>query len=381
MAVAKEIQPDSYQMSEDGAGGVTLHLQNRLDASNASEIIKRFDRLLRKKVKTSLEVDLTRVTYLDDFGALVLVELKNLTLKNGARFELKNVSDRIQDTLSLIDFDSFIRTTVIKKTRSSDVLTRLGDGTVNVAADLKYLISFIGSVCLAMLYALIHPRYLRKEDTLLNMQKIGVDAVPIVGLICFLLGLILAFMSSIQLRQFGADIYVASLVSLALVRELGPVMTAIIVAGRSGSAFAAEIGTMKVSEEVDALYTMGFEPALFLVVPKVLAALIVVPILTIFADLFGLLGSLTVGVFLLDLSPSAYMAQSLKFLFMTDLYWSFFKSGVFALLITWVGCLRGFQVRGGAASVGQATTSAVVSSLFLIIMSDSIFAVIRVYWG
>ena len=381
MAVAKEIQPDSYQMSEDGAGGVTLHLQNRLDASNASEIIKRFDRLLRKKVKTSLEVDLTRVTYLDDFGALVLVELKNLTLKNGARFELKNVSDRIQDTLSLIDFDSFIRTTVIKKTRSSDVLTRLGDGTVNVAADLKYLISFIGSVCLAMLYALIHPRSLRKEDTLLNMQKIGVDAVPIVGLICFLLGLILAFMSSIQLRQFGADIYVASLVSLALVRELGPVMTAIIVAGRSGSAFAAEIGTMKVSEEVDALYTMGFEPALFLVVPKVLAALIVVPILTIFADLFGLLGSLTVGVFLLDLSPSAYMAQSLKFLFMTDLYWSFFKSGVFALLITWVGCLRGFQVRGGAASVGQATTSAVVSSLFLIIMSDSIFAVIRVYWG
>ncbi|MEE9555687.1 MAG: ABC transporter permease, partial [Candidatus Adiutricales bacterium] len=309
------------------------------------------------------------------------VELKNLTLKNGGRFELKNVSDRIQGTLSLIDFDSFSGTTAIKKIRSSDLLTRLGDGTVKVAADLKYLISFFGSVCLAMLYALIHPRSLRKEDTLLNMQKIGVDAVPIVGLICFLLGLILAFMSSIQLRQFGADIYVASLVSLALVRELGPVMTAIIVAGRSGSAFAAEIGCMKVSEEVDALYTMGFEPALFLVVPKVLAALIVVPLLTLFADLFGLLGSLAVGVFLLKLSPNAYMDQSIRFLSMTDLYWSFFKSGVFALLITWIGCLRGFQVKGGAASVGQASTSAVVSSLFLIIMTDSIFAVIRVYWG
>lgn len=381
MAVAKETQPDSYLIAEDGAGGVTLHLQNRLDASNASEMIKQFNRLLRKRVSTSLKVDLAKVTYLDDFGALVLVELKILTLKNGGRFELKNVSDRIQDTLSLIDFDSFTRSTGIKKTRSSDLLTRLGDGTVKVAADLKYLISFIGSVCLATIYALIHPRRLRKEDVVLNMQKIGVDAVPIVGLILFLLGLILAFMSSIQLRQFGADIYVASLVSLALVRELGPVMTAIIVAGRSGSAFAAEIGTMKVSEEVDALYTMGFEPALFLVVPKVLAALIVVPLLTIFADLFGLLGSLTVGVFLLKLSPNAYIDQSIRFLSMTDLYWTFFKSGVFALLITWVGCLRGFQVRGGAASVGQATTSAVVSGLFLIIMSDSFFAVVRVYWG
>lgn len=381
MAVAKETQPDSYLIAEDGAGGVTLHLQNRLDASNASEMIKQFNRLLRKRVSASLKVDLAKVTYLDDFGALVLVELKNLTLKNGGRFELKNVSDRIQDTLSLIDFDSFTRSTGIKKNRSSDLLTRLGDGTVKVAADLKYLISFIGSVCLATLYALIHPRHLRKEDIVLNMQKIGVDAVPIVGLILFLLGLILAFMSSIQLRQFGADIYVASLVSLALVRELGPVMTAIIVAGRSGSAFAAEIGTMKVSEEVDALYTMGFEPALFLVVPKILAALIVVPLLTIFADLFGLLGSLTVGVFLLKLSPNAYIDQSIRFLSMTDLYWTFFKSGVFALLITWVGCLRGFQVKGGAASVGQATTSAVVSGLFLIIMSDSFFAVVRVYWG
>lgn len=381
MAVAKETQPDSYLIAEDGAGGVTLQLQNRLDVSNASEMIKQLNRLLRQKVSASLKVDLAGVIYLDDFGALVLVELKNLTLKNGGRFELKNVSDRIQGTLSLIDFDSFSGTTAIKKIRSSDLLTRLGDGTVKVAADLKYLISFIGSVCLAMLYALIHPRSLRKEDTLLNMQKIGVDAVPIVGLICFLLGLILAFMSSIQLRQFGADIYVASLVSLALVRELGPVMTAIIVAGRSGSAFAAEIGCMKVSEEVDALYTMGFEPALFLVVPKVLAALIVVPLLTLFADLFGLLGSLAVGVFLLKLSPNAYMDQSIRFLSMTDLYWSFFKSGVFALLITWIGCLRGFQVKGGAASVGQASTSAVVSSLFLIIMTDSIFAVIRVYWG
>jgi len=381
MTIAKETQADSYLMSDDGAGAVNLYLQNRLDAFNAGEMIRQLTRALKGKRLSSLVVDLDRVSYLDDFGALVLVELKKLTLRDGGYFELTNVNSKIEETLALIDFDSFNRATTIKKTRHPHMFTRLGDGTVRVAADSKFLISFIGSVCLALLYALFHPRSLRKEDTLLNMQKIGVDALLIVGLISFLLGLILAFMSSIQLRQFGADIYVASLVSLAMVRELGPVMTAIIVAGRSGSAFAAEIGTMKVSEEVDALYTMGFEPALFLVVPKVLAALIVVPMLTLFSDLFGLLGSLAVGVFLLNLSPNAYMEQSIRFLTLTDLYWSFIKSGSFALLITWIGCLRGFQVRGGAASVGQATTSAVVSGLFLIIMTDSIFAVIRVYWG
>ncbi|MGD8389607.1 MAG: ABC transporter permease, partial [Desulfobacteraceae bacterium] len=188
-------------------------------------------------------------------------------------------------------------------------------------------------------------------------------------------------MSSVQLKQFGADIYVASLVSVAMVRELGPVMTAIIVAGRSGSSFAAEIGTMKVSEEVDALFTMGFDPTRFLVVPKMIASAVMVPFLTLFADLFAILGGMMVGVLMLDLTPNAYLTETVRFLELRDLVWSFVKSASFALLIAWIGCLRGFQVRGGADSVGRATTSAVVSSLFLIILADSMFAVIRVYWG
>jgi phospholipid/cholesterol/gamma-HCH transport system permease protein len=158
-------------------------------------------------------------------------------------------------------------------------------------------------------------------------------------------------------------------------------MTAIIVAGRSGSAFAAEIGTMKVSEEVDALYTMGFDPTRFLVIPKLIASVIVVPLLTLFSDLFAILGGLLMGIAMLDLTANAYMAQTIKTLTLFDVFWGFLKGGIFALLIAWIGCLRGFQVRGGAASVGQATTSAVVSSIFLIILTDSIFAVILRYWG
>ena len=257
---------------------------------------------------------------------------------------------------------------------------RLGEGAFRQASDLRFILSFIGSVCLAVIHIIRHPKSLRANDTISEMEKIGVDALPIVCLISFLMGLIIAFMSSVQLRQFGANIYVASLVSLAMVRELGPIMTAIIVAGRSGSAFAAEIGTMKISEEIDALFTMGFEPTRFLVLPKLVAALITVPILALFSNIFAIMGGLVVGVFMLDLTTNSYITQTIKTLTIFDISLGFFKSGVFALLIALVGCLRGFQVRGGAAAVGQATTSAVVSSIFLIILSDAVFAVILRYW-
>jgi len=212
------------------------------------------------------------------------------------------------------------------------------------------------------------------------MEKTGVNALPIVGLISFLLGLVIAFMSSLQLQQFGANIYVASLVSVAMVSELGPIMTAIVVAGRSGSAFAAEIGTMKISEEIDALVTMGFDPTLFIVVPRIIASIIVVPLLTLFSDLFAIAGGLVVGVFMLDLTMNSYINQTLKTLTLFEVSWGLTKSVVFATLIAWIGCLRGFQTRGGADAVGNAATSAVVSSIFLIILFDSIFAVFRSFW-
>jgi phospholipid/cholesterol/gamma-HCH transport system permease protein len=201
-----------------------------------------------------------------------------------------------------------------------------------------------------------------------------------VGLISFLLGLVIAFTSSIQLQQFGANIYVASLVAFAMVSELGPIMTAIIVAGRSGSAYAAEIATMKISEEIDALKAMGFNPALFLAIPRIIAAVIVVPLLTIFSDIFAVAGGLIVGVFILDLTPSSYISKTIEALTLFEVMWGLSKSVVFAVLIAWIGCLRGFQARGGAASVGNAATSAVVSSIFLIILFDSIFAITRSYW-
>ncbi len=367
-----------YEVSESNDGVMTLHLQGSMDSSSASRMIEVLTSLVKDRFPSSLTVDLEKVTYLDDFGALVILELKNMMAGVGGHFDLKNASE---ESLYVLDFDSSAESILSTRMHPPNVLIRLGEGVFRQASDLKYLISFIGSVILSLIHVCLRPKSLRINDTYHYMQKTGVDALPIVGLISFLLGLIMAFMSSVQLQQFGANIYVASLVSLAMTRELGPVMTAIIVAGRSGSAFAAEIGTMKISEEVDALFTMGFEPTRFLVLPKLIAAVIVVPLLTLFSDLFAIMGGLLVGVFMLNLTASAYIAQTFKTLTVFDIFFGFAKGGVFGLIIAWIGCLRGFQVRGGAASVGQATTSAVVSSMFLVILTDSIFAVVLSYWG
>lgn len=370
-----------YEISERNDGGITIHFHGSMDVSTATPMIRDLDNLLKERPPVSLTVDLGGVSYLDDFGALVLTELKHMLPPQRADFQLINATDKVTEMLSALNLDALEKPrTFVKKPRPR-MFDRLGEGTLRFVGEMRYMISFIGSVCLALLHVCLNPRKLRVDDTFLYMEKTGVDALPIVGLISFLLGLIMAFMSAVQLQQFGANIYVASLVSLAMVRELGPIMTAIIVAGRSGSAFAAEIGTMKISEEVDALFTMGFDPTRFLVVPKVIAAVIVVPLLTLFSDLFAIAGGLVVGVFMLDLTASAYIAQTLKTLSLFDVCWGFLKSGVFALLIAWIGCFKGFRVHGGAAAVGQATTSSVVSSIFLIILSDSVFAVILRYWG
>jgi phospholipid/cholesterol/gamma-HCH transport system permease protein len=211
------------------------------------------------------------------------------------------------------------------------------------------------------------------------MKRAGMEGLPIVGLISLLLGLIMAFMASLQLRMFGANLYVASLVSIALVKELGPIMTAILFAGRSGSAFSAEIGTMLVNEEIAALSTMGFEPIRFLVVPKVIASILVVPILTLYADLLGILGGLFVGIAGMDLTVQSYLQQTRESLEVFDVVTSLFKSMCFAVMIAGISCHHGFQAKGGAEAVGTATTAAVVSSIFLIIITDSAFAIMLHY--
>jgi phospholipid/cholesterol/gamma-HCH transport system permease protein len=302
------------------------------------------------------------------------VELEQEAQARAIPFRLINTSEEFQRVLGIIDRKS-LTTPPLKVEEKSGLVERVGGATLTGIDDLVQVTTFVGDLILSLISSLLHPRTVRWGEVGFYMKRAGVDALPILGLLSFLLGMVMAFMSSLQLKQFGATLYVSSLVGIAMVQELGPLLTAIMVAGRSGSAFAAEIGTMMVNEEVDAITVMGFDPIKFLAVPKVLASVIVVPLLAIFAMLFGILGGLVIGVLLLDITMYSYINETRKALALFDLISSLVKSAVFAAIVAGIGCQRGFQVRGGAEAVGAQTTSAVVAGIFLIIVVDSVFAV------
>jgi len=359
--------------------GETLAVAGRLTTSGIRSFLRETAPVFAAASQIPLTLDLSSLVQIDSAGALALLELEEAARAGSRPFRMIGASREIQGVMDLIDLDAQALPVLQADKGSVSVLERLG-GTFGVLGrDFIEVMTFLGELITALSYCLFHPRSIRYGDVVYYMKKAGAEALPIVGLISLLIGLIMAFMSSLQLKQFGANIYVASLVSISIVKELGPMMTAIIVAGRSGSAFAAEIGTMMVNEEVDALVTMGFEPVRFLAVPKVIAAMIVVPLLTLYAMLFGILGGVIVGVTGLDLTLYTYVQQSLKSIDIWDVTTSLLKSGVFAALIAGIGCQRGFEVSGGAEGVGEATTSAVVSAIFLIIVADSIFAILLHY--
>ena len=357
---------------------LSLTIGGVLDLSTTPDILDRLDGIPRP-LPGRISADLGGVERMDDCGALVIIRLRRMAAEAGRRLDLTGMPGHVRELLAFLRLDEAPAAGPLRR-RKPDFLTRFGMKTMHVADQAASHVAFVGELSVTLAALLRHPGRLRLGDTVMYMQRVGVDALPIVGLISFLLGLIMAFMSAVQLQQFGANIYVASLVALAMVRELGPIMTAIIVAGRSGSAFAAEIGTMKVSEEVDALVTMGFKPALFLVAPKVIASALVVPLLAMYSNMFAIAGGLLIGVTTLDLTLNGYMTQTMNTLSVFDINWGLFKSAIFAALIATVGCFKGYQVRGGAASVGQATTSAVVTGIFLVILVDSLLAVILRYW-
>ena len=370
---------DLVRTRGDRGGTVKLFLSGRIALDSLSlyteEIRKRLNDLKPKE----LIVDLTNIEYLDSSGALLLLDLEGRAKSQAIAFSFDNMPDEVRSIMELINRQALAAPPVKTEKKPRYILEEIGEASSVLYKDIIRIQVFIGEILDALFHAIRHPRLVRWDDVFFYVKRAGVDGLPILSLLSLLMGLIIAFMSSLQLKQFGANIYVASLVGIAIIRELGPMMTAIIVAGRSGSAFAAEIGTMRVNEEVDALVTMGFDPTQFLAVPKVLAAMIVVPVLTVYADFFGITGGLLVGITGLDLTIHTYIQQTVKSVTLFDFVSSLVKSVVFAALISGISCQRGLQVRGGAEAVGTATTSAVVSSIFLIIVADSVFAIIFYY--
>ena len=358
---------------------VTVTIRGRIEIGNAQRLLADLTARLPSQTR-EVVLDLSGVDYFDSGGGAVLIGLRQQLARMDANLRIAASTAAIDGFLSLVDQEALLAPPPPAPPRTVGLTMRIGEQTLEVLSDVRALLVFAGEVVLGVGEALRKPRRIRWRETWLYMERTGLDAVPIVSLISFLMGLITAFQAAVQLTQFGADIYVANLVGLSIVRELGPLMTAIIAAGRSGAAFAAEIGTMKVSDEVDALTTMGLDRTRFLVTPKVLALLVMLPCLTLGADLVGILGGLTVAVVGLGLPVQVYVRQTRIALGIWDVYSGLIKSVAFAILIAGVGCLRGFQAEGGAESVGRITTSAIVAAIFLIIVADAVFTVIFHYW-
>lgn len=367
----------TLRVTGESEGEITLEVQGRLSLDNLTAFLSALEAEIAGLRPRHLRVDLAGLEYLDTAATLMLHRRAAEYRERGTPCEFVRLSPEAQRMFALIPWEEFLTAPEPAPKKRSRLLVRLGDWTLNFVADVAELITFTGGLILELLAVPFRPHRVRWGDVITAMKRVGVDGLPIITLLSFLLGLIVAFLSAMQLKQFGAHIYVADLTAIAMVQELGPIMTGVMVAGRSGSSFAAEIGTMKVNEEVDALATMGFDPVRFLAVPKVLACMVVLPLLTYYADLFGILGGMVVGVISLDLTIYTFLKQVQGSIDLFDLFYGTIKSLVFAVLIAGIGCQRGFQVRGGAEAVGAATTSAVVASIFMIIVVDSAFAVAR----
>jgi phospholipid/cholesterol/gamma-HCH transport system permease protein len=256
------------------------------------------------------------------------------------------------------------------------LLEQVGKGWLDVVRSGGDIVEFLGEAVVSFGRLLAGKARFRRADFVVVIQECGAQALPIVSLISILVGLILAFVGAVQLEQFGAQIFVANLVGIATAREMGAMMTGIIMAGRTGAAFAAQLGTMQVNEEIDALKTLGFSPMDFLVLPRMMALIVMMPLLTLYACLLGILGGMIVGVGMLDLTMTQYIHQTQSALGLNDFAYGLVKSSVFGVLIAISGCLRGIQCGRSASAVGDAATSAVVMAIILIIVTDGLFAVV-----
>ena len=366
-----------YEMLHEGTLRCTI--KGRLDAETTGRL---WSHVLRKITETKPEVlilEASGVEYCDGAGMALLLRLKHTQETIGKQIQIEGLQSQFKQLMALFD-PGRIKKTEQQSASLTTSLENVGRVTLRLLEDFKAQVSFIGELFIKLVNALTHPGSLRWRDTLLIAEKSGANAVGITALLGFLIGLILAFQSSVAMQKFGAEIFVADLVTISLFRELGPLLTAFILASRSGSAFAAEIGTMKINEEIDALTTMGLDPVRFLVVPRIIAAVCVTPLLTMFNNLFGLMGC---GLVMISIgfAPVAVANQIREAAYLGDLFGGLVKTLVFGTLIAGIGCLRGLQTGTGASAVGDSATRAVVSGIVAIVIADGVFAVAYYFLG
>lgn len=349
---------------------LVLHLAGRLDINTLQEAWTDTTHTISQSSSPRITLDLTNLTYCDASGLGLIIELRRLALTRKANLDFDGMTP---DLCTLVGMSELADPTVggLKCPPSVNLITYLGMAASTIFYDMGKIIVFIGELAAGIAWAIRHPRKVRWDDVIDIANKAGTQGLPVVVLLGFLVGVILAFQASTALKSYGGDSLVPVLVGLSLIRELGPLITAILLSGRSGSAFAAELGTMKVTEELSALETLGIRPVRFLVVPRILAAVFVTPLLTGFNILAGLVGGYLVMA-TKGYTSAFYINSVIKATNSTEFLGGIFKSLVFGFIVAGVGCLRGVQTASGPGAVGDSTTRAVVAGIVLTILADAV---------
>jgi phospholipid/cholesterol/gamma-HCH transport system permease protein len=374
---ATSIDAPSLSLDRDGRSLVLrLDGQWNLHTTRHREIDSMFTRLDQEAPFDSLRIDMSKVTAWDTSLLVVITRSQELCNRRQVRFLRESLPPNVA---SLMELSEAVpeRQTGRADTKPHSLLWILGTSTITLFEGFGVAVEFIGDVVLSLGRMLRGKAAFDRRLFWLTMQECSAQALPIVGMISFLTGLIFAFVGAVQLRQFGAGIYVANLVAIAMAREMGAIMTGIIMAGRTGAAFAAQIGSMKVSEEIDALRTFAISPMDFLVSPRLLALCLMMPLLVLYSDIVGILGGALVGLSFLGLSWTQYWNQTVGSMGLTDVATGLFKSAIFGIIVALAGCERGMKCGNNAAAVGNATTSAVVLGITCIVASDAIIDVIQ----
>lgn len=324
----------------------------------------------------ALEISGKHVRHFDSAGALTLLTCLTGLKQQSNHVTLIDFTPQQTDLLALVDSKQAAITYIAPIEKKQGPLYTLGKETVNKIAQIDGLLILIGDLTRKLAAGFHHPRRFQYPSIVSNIYSTGITALPILALLSFLIGVVLAYQMGLQLETYGATIFIAYLSGMAIFREFGPLITAIIVAGRTSSAFTAQIGSMKLNEEIDALHTMGLSPTELLVVPKVLGLLIAFPLLIFWADLFGSLGAMFMSKYMLHVNYGDFLMRLQDAVGLKQLMLGLYKAPVFALLIALVGCFQGFRVGTSADSVGSQTTKSVVQSLFLIIITDATYSII-----
>lgn len=367
-AAKSDVRPAGLTIGPEGArctGNWIVQEIGRLETATALLVWPEHERLT---------IDCSMLNALDTSGAWLLHRTVDGLKHKGTKVELSGLRPEFAALLQLIASCETAEDNT--PTAKPGVLSRLGRSSWQGWLALYGMLAFIGETAIILLHSLLQPRRIRVHAILHNLQSAGFEALPIVGLLSFLMGLVIAYQGADQLQRFGANIFIADLVGLSMLRELSPLLTAIIVAGRSGSAYAAQIGTMKVTEEIDALRTIGIAPTELLVLPKLIALVIALPLLTVYADVAGLLGGMIMARSKLDVSFDVFLDRLGDAIRLSSYLTGIGKAPVFAAIIALVGCYQGFQVTGSADSVGRQTTVSVVQAIFLVILADALFSIV-----